>query len=91
MSTTKTDIARWIMEGLRQNATHMIVATDTFDWDDYPVYCKTPEECLEKYEYYSQNNNMQRVTEVYDLRGNQDSLKAQLDERRTFRLPEKPE
>lgn len=38
--TTRNDIAQWFEEGKALGATHMIVAVDTYDHEDYPVYVK---------------------------------------------------
>ena len=59
-------IQEWFKEAVRQKATHMIVVCDTFDHEDYPVYCKSPEECLTQYGEHN-GKNMQRVMEVYDI------------------------
>lgn len=43
----------------------MIVVCDTYDYEDYPVYC-SKEDFKEK--FMSHNGvNMQRIMEVYDL------------------------
>ena len=36
--TTAHEIGVWFDRGIALGASHMIVATDTFDHDDYPVY-----------------------------------------------------
>ena len=41
--TTQDDIRRWLAEAQRQNATHVVVVCDTFNYDYYPVYCKVME------------------------------------------------
>lgn len=37
MPTTKADLQRWL-QAAPEGTTHMIVATDTYDYSDYPVY-----------------------------------------------------
>jgi hypothetical protein len=65
MATTIQDLKRWFKEGKEQGATHMVVVCDTFDWEDYPVYVKDPDEVLEVIRKHSMN--MQKVMEVYNL------------------------
>lgn len=81
--TTREQISVWFDEGLAQGATHMIVACDTFDHDDYPVYCTSNKATLERYKSLD-NVNMQKVMEVYDLKADK---AAQMQEHRAFHLP----
>ena len=82
--TTKAQIESWFDEALRTNATHMIVVTDTFDWDDYPVYVMPSEDI--NVVVAKQSENMQRVTEVYMMSMDKDK---QLAETRAYHLEEK--
>jgi hypothetical protein len=83
MGTSRDDIKGWFESGKKENATHMIVVCDEFDYDDYPVYAHDDTECLEQFDKFN-GKNMQRVMEVYDLRMD---MKEQLDERRARHLP----
>jgi len=83
MGTSREEIEDWFKEGKKEKATHMIVVCDTFDYEDYPVYAHGDAECMEKYKA-NNNENMQRVMEVYDLRKD---MKEQLNENRVFNLP----
>ncbi len=38
--TTRQQISDWYDQGVTLDATHMLVVTDTFDYDDYPVYVR---------------------------------------------------
>lgn len=80
---SKQDIVKWLKEAAAQNAVYLIVVYDTFDYSDYPVYCYSPEECLQKYDEYN-GKNMQEVVEVYDLSLD---IQQQLNEHRAFHLP----
>ena len=82
MAATKDDISAWFDRGVAQKARHMIVVCDSFDYDDYPVFTTTDDECLER---YNKPGEMQRVMEVYDLRADK---AEQMNERRAMRLPE---
>lgn len=66
MGTTREEIGRWFDEGVAKGATHMIVATDIFDWDDYPVYVM-PGSVAAKRADEVRSQSMTKVMEVYDL------------------------
>ena len=80
MATTKKEIKKWFEDGKKMNATHLIVFTDTFDWEDYPVYVM-PNEDVRRIISERGGNNMQKVTEVYDLTK---EMVSQLNEYRAF-------
>ncbi len=82
MATSAQDIRGWLA-GSSNEHTHMIVVCDTFDHEDYPVFCNGDKDCLDKFNEYS--TNMQRVIEVYDLKLN---IEGQVKEHRAFHLPE---
>lgn len=64
MPTTRDDLRRWFDEGVEQGATHMIVACDTFDYEDYPVYVQRGDDPRHR----ARNlGSMQTVMEVYKL------------------------
>ncbi len=88
MSTTKSDIRNWINNGIKQNATHLLVIVDEFDWEDYPVYVHlsqdtAPVATMRKHIDFYNNQSMQRVIEVYNL---QHPIAPQLSEHRTWDL-----
>ena len=82
MVTTQDTIRRWLLEGKEEGATHVIVACDTFDWSDYPVYVQPGEQVEETFAKYN-GKNMQKVMEVYDLALD---IEAQLSEVRAWHL-----
>lgn len=47
MAASKEDISWWYDEGVKAGATHLIVVCDTYDHEDYPVYCSSPEDLPE--------------------------------------------
>lgn len=61
MGTTKADIRGWLERGQAQNATHMIVATDTYDWGDYPVFVSADQDV------HKVEAQHEKVMEVYRL------------------------
>lgn len=87
MPTSPSDIRRWLQEGQRRGATHVIVVTDTYDHVDWPVYVMSSENVREQYNE-SNGQNMQRVQEVYALHLD---WEEQLLERRAFHFEEPPE
>lgn len=74
----QSDIAAWFDEGVAKGATHMIVAVDTWDHEDYPVFVMPGENARAVAESYS-NKEGQRLMEVYNLSLDMDT---QLGERR---------
>ena len=63
MAATRQEVDQWIKEA-RENDFHYIISVcDTYDWDDYPVFCKTFDELHEKYHEYS-GKEMQKINEV---------------------------
>ena len=80
MATTQAEIRGWLNEGQRKRATHVIVATDTFSHEDYPVYVMPGEDVAQRAEEHD-GPNMQRVVEVYDLSMD---LEMQLREERAY-------
>lgn len=68
MAASREDVNRWIVNGKKMGATHIISVCDTFDYDDYPVYIM-PNDDLEKKKSYYNGGNMQKINEVIDLSG----------------------
>ena len=80
MATTQAEIREWINQAVSENATHMLVVCDTFDWEDYPVIVGAKQNVRDVYAAHN-GPNMQRVMEVYNLKMD---LDAQLREVRAF-------
>lgn len=72
MGTSVQEIKRWFERGVEDNATHMIVVCDTFDWEDFPVYVSENEDFYSVYNKYTGGQNMARIMEVYDLHMNKE-------------------
>lgn len=84
MPATKLDVRRWFDDGIKLNATYMILAADASDHEDYPVYVFHEDNVHEKINEVRMSP-MQRVMEIYDL--NMDRTK-QLNEQRSFNFPQ---
>lgn len=69
MAASRTDVDRWIKTAIQQKCSYIISVCDTYDYDDYPVYCKDLSEVHEKSNRYN-GTNMQRINEI--IRINQD-------------------
>ena len=66
MAASREDVDRWIVQAKKDKMKYIISVCDTFDWDDYPVYCKNEKELEEKRVEYS-NKSMQRINEVITI------------------------
>ena len=80
--TTKEDIDEWFDRGVAQEATHLIVVVDSFDYEDYPVFIKPTDDLPDKMNDI-RNSPMQRIMEVYKLSMDKET---QLNETRAFNL-----
>lgn len=81
MAATKKEIGGWFDEGVAKGASHMLVLCDTYDYEDYPVFTTTDNDCLMQ---YRNPGNMQKVMEVYDLKADK---AEQMKLHRAMRLP----
>lgn len=62
----------------------MIVVTDTFNWEDYPVYVRGSKDLAAQRAHELEHTPMSKVMEVYDLNGDK---AAQMAEERTWAVP----
>lgn len=81
MTATRRDIAGWIKTAQQRKATHLIVACDTFDHENYPVYVSKDEDIKVKIKQYS--INMQMIDEIYSFTGKY-NIESQLAELRAW-------
>lgn len=84
MSTSRVTIAAWIREAPQKTA-YVIIATDTFSWEDYPVYVPKGKDVKAEVERLSDFDKMSKVMEVYDL---SKPVAPQLRATRAWNLPE---
>ena len=82
MATTRDSIRDWLNQAKDKGATHLIVATDTFDYGDYPVFVM-PHQVVADELSRLRKQDMTRVMECYNLSLPWDE---QLSERRAFHL-----
>lgn len=83
MGTTVSTISRWFDNGVEKGASYMLVVCDTYDYEDYPVYCYGDEQT---WKIYNNPGQMQKVMEVYSLYSDKNE---QLIAGRVFNLPPK--
>lgn len=67
MAATRQDVDRWIATAKANGDQYIISVCDTWDYDDYPVYCRNKKEALEAIPEYTQN--MQRINEIIRIDG----------------------
>ena len=62
MLATRENINQWIITAKKKECKFIISVCDTFDYYDYPVFCKTIKQVKEDYLVY--NSKMQRINEI---------------------------
>lgn len=80
MAATREDISSWFDRGRDAGARYMIVLCDTYDHDDYPVYCVEADHARKR---MKDPGSMQKVMECYDLRADKET---QMNQRRAMAL-----
>lgn len=63
MAATREDVDRWIQTAKENGSKFIISVCDTYDYDDYPVYCKDEKELAEQHAEHN-GKNMQSVNEI---------------------------
>lgn len=63
MAASRNDIDRWIKNAKEDKKSFILSVCDTFDWDDYPVYCETYAELVNAHATHN-GRNMQRINEI---------------------------
>jgi hypothetical protein len=64
--TSKATIRQWLEEGRDKGATHMLVVSDKFDYEYYPVYVLASENVFIKAdEHRTEPSQMRELMEVY--------------------------
>lgn len=79
--TTRNEIIDWLHRGKEKGATHVVVACDTFDNGDFPVFVMPGEDARKIAEENNNAAKMLRLMEVYNLSLDWDT---QLNQRRSF-------
>lgn len=66
MAATKEEVEGWISKARKEGFKYIISVCDTFDYDDYPVYCYDEIDLDENKKYYSKAS-MQRINEIIKI------------------------
>lgn len=66
MAARLEEIKSWFESAVNNGSTHLIVVCDTFDYEDYPIWCSSEEQAREQFEEHDEKN-MQRIMEVYRI------------------------
>lgn len=68
MTATRQDIEGWLERGKSMpDVTHVIIAVDRFNYDNYPVFVTKDQNAQEEVEKIQFGGNMQGVDECYNL------------------------
>ena len=81
MAASKDRIQLWFREGQSKDAHHMLVITDTYEYEDYPVYVMKNEDTKKKIKEVREESEMRVIQEIYDLSLD---MNTQLDEKRAY-------
>jgi hypothetical protein len=46
MAANRQDVNGWIQRAINNKCQYIISVCDTYDWDDYPVFCENKEQVL---------------------------------------------
>ena len=66
MTALRSDIERWLASAKEKGASHLIVAVDRYDHDNYPIYVG-PDENIQEEIQRVDSGNMQGIDEVYNM------------------------
>lgn len=80
MSATLQDIKHWLSKAKEHKATHLIVAVDNYNFNNYPVYVTADENIHKEIERIN-DADIQGIDEVYNMSM---SIGEQLSERRAY-------
>jgi hypothetical protein len=81
MAATKQEIKNWVEQGKEEECTHVIIAVDTWDHTDYPIFIKKGANVQDKIKYYETSQD--RIMEIYNM--NMD-LETQLNQNRCYNI-----
>jgi hypothetical protein len=82
MTASKNDILHWIDEAKERGSAYLIIGLDPFDYDNFPIYCESGDECRYKIDDLLRTGN--RYDEVYNMSMDIDD---QINEYRAMNLP----
>jgi len=78
MAASIQNIRDWFREGVANGKDYMVIVCDTYDYEDYPLFCS--ESTLSQLLHSYREADMQIIMEIYDLRKD---IAAQISKERT--------
>ncbi len=66
MTATLQDIQNWLKYAKEEGASHLIVAVDRFNFENYPVYISHDQK-IEKEIKRIENQDLQGIDEIYNM------------------------
>ncbi len=66
MTATMWDLKQWVLKPRDPSARWVIIACDTYDHDNYPIYVG-PDENIQEKAAEVRAQNMTKIDEIYDL------------------------
>lgn len=73
MAANREDVNRWISSARETEDEYIISVCDTFDWEDYPVFCRDREDLEARLPEFD-SVNMQRVNEIIRVPRKKDAI-----------------
>ena len=67
MTATSNDIKQWLDTAESNGTRWLIIAVDHWDYENYPMFCKTEDEFWDCFKRASNSGNMQSIDEIYDM------------------------
>lgn len=67
MATTRKAVNDWFDEAKRKGVSHLIIARNILDDNEFPVYVGKPEDFWVQHKLYDDPKKLTRVAEVYDI------------------------
>lgn len=82
MTATRQDIEYWLNVAKIKDSSHLIIAVDKFDYENYPVYIKK-DQLIEKEIRHIQSQSMQGIDEIYNMSMD---INQQLNQQRAWNI-----
>jgi hypothetical protein len=81
MAATKNQINDWVNKGKENKCTHVIIAVDTWDHEDYPIYVTSEKNIHTEISKFERSKN--RIMEIYKM---SEDLEMQLNQYRSYTI-----
>lgn len=81
MTASFQEIKEWLEEGKENKSSHLMIGEDSFNYENYPIFCKDKAEVEELLSEYRHKHD--RVKEIYDL---SKDIDEQLNQHRVWNI-----